>query len=77
MPRRAPASLDVHDERVKLGAGFMKAVGPGLPGFAVLRPLTANPMKLQAVSAWWGLLGPAFHGAGHYFLGWMKTQTAS
>ena len=66
--------LAAFNERVKLIATSLNAVGLGLVGFAVLRPATDVPMTLGAVSVWWALLGLAFHVSGHYILGMLKKE---
>ncbi|MHA6345701.1 hypothetical protein [Roseivivax sp. CAU 1761] len=64
----------VHNERVKLFSGFLNAVGLGLIGFAVLRPLTAQPMAVGLGSVWFGLAGLALHALAHYVLGMMRKE---
>ncbi|MCR9086211.1 MAG: hypothetical protein NXH97_05650 [Rhodobacteraceae bacterium] len=58
-----------HNERVKLMATSLNAVGIGLIGFAVLRPLTDNPAGLTLSALWWIVAGLAFHALAHYVLG--------
>ena len=73
-----PASRDklaAFNERVKLFAGFLNATGIGLIGFAVLRPLTDIQGGGLGVSAWWGIVGLALHGAAHYVLGHLRKDT--
>lgn len=59
--------LAVYNERVKLLSGFLNAIGLGLLGFAVLRPLT--DITWQAPLTWltlfWGVIGLAMHGISH------------
>jgi F0F1-type ATP synthase assembly protein I len=62
----------VHNERVKLFSGFLNAVGLGLIGFAVLRPLTAEISVLTLSTGWWGMIGLVLHGMAHYILGMMR-----
>ncbi len=57
-----------HNERVKLIALSLNAVGLGLIGFAILRPLTDDPATLPLSSIWWGAAGLAFHALAHYIL---------
>ena len=66
--------LVVFNERVKLLAGFFNAVGIGLIGFAVLRPLTEDMTRLSLATLWWALAGVALHVMAHYFLGHMKQE---
>jgi len=69
--RRAVA---VHNERVKLFAGFVNAIGLGLIGFAVLRPLTENMAAIGTITAVWGLAGLFLHGISHYILAMLRTE---
>ena len=62
----------IHNERVKLFSGFLNAIGLGLIGFAVLRPLTAETMPLSLSTLWWGLTGLVLHAVAHYILGMMR-----
>jgi hypothetical protein len=59
----------VWNERVKLSAGFINAIGLGLFGFAVLRPLTEDISNLSWPTFWWGVAGLALHVFSHYILG--------
>lgn len=69
--RRAVA---VHNERVKLFAGFVNAIGLGLIGFAVLRPLTEDMAAIGTITAVWGLAGLFLHGIFHYILAMLRTE---
>lgn len=60
------------NERVKLIAGFLNAVGLGLIGFAVLRPLTEDMTRISLLTLWWGLAGLVFHAISLYVLGKMR-----
>ena len=51
--------LAVYNERVKLAAGLFNAIGIGLLGFAVLRPITEDMASLDRLSAAWGTVGLA------------------
>ena len=66
--------LAVHNERVKLFAGFINAVGLGLIGFAVLRPLTDSLGNAAISSLLWGIVGLALHGISHYVLGYLRKE---
>ena len=69
-----PAShtISVHNERLKLFAGFLNALGLGLIGFAILRPAT-EAITLVGPSAWlWSVAGLAFHALAHYLLGYLR-----
>lgn len=69
---RAP--LATHNERVKLGAGFLNALGLGFLGFAVLRPLTESLGNATGSTVWWGFTGLALHGAAHYVLRYLRKE---
>ncbi|MGQ0567604.1 MAG: hypothetical protein ACT4OK_21415 [Gemmobacter sp.] len=68
----------VHDpvaewnERVKLFAGFVSALGLGVFGFGVLRPLTEDLSSLSLLTIWWILVGLVLHGSSHYVLRYMR-----
>lgn len=69
--------ISVHNERVKLFAGFLNAIGLGLIGFAVLRPLT-DPSQVFEGTIWvWGPAGLVLHGFSHYILGMMRKTGAT
>ena len=40
-------------------SGFSNAIGPGLIGFAVRRPLTEGIAGPSAATLWWGMCGVA------------------
>lgn len=65
---RSRDPIATHNERTKLFASFVNAIAIGLIGFAVLRPLTENPISVTLLSAWWGLAGLALHALSHYVL---------
>jgi hypothetical protein len=69
--RRAVA---VHNERVKLFSGFVNALGLGLIGFAVLRPLTEDMTAIGAITGVWGLAGLFLHAISHYILDMLRTE---
>ena len=70
--------LAVRNERIKLFSGFVNAVGIGLLGFAVLRPVTEDLANAaHATLWWWGLAGLAMHALSHYILGYLHKETAS
>ena len=66
--------LGKHNERVKLFAGFINAVGLGLLGFAVLRPLSENISNASLATLWWGITGLAMHAVSHYILGHLRKE---
>ena len=66
--------LLIRNERIKLASSFLNAIGLGLIGFAILRPLT-EVVGLSTVSALsWGTTGLVFHGLSHYILGYLKKE---
>lgn len=67
-------AVTVHNERVKLFAGFVNAIGLGLIGFAVLRPLTEDMTAIGAITAVWGVAGLFLHGISHYILAMLRTE---
>lgn len=67
-------ALAIHNERMKMLAGFVNAVGLGLIGFAVLRPLTDSLDNAAWATLGWGLAGLAMHGLSHYILGNIRKQ---
>ncbi|MFC3059632.1 hypothetical protein [Paenirhodobacter populi] len=68
-------ALAIHNERMKLLAGFVNAIALGLIGFAVLRPLTDSLTGgLSWAVAGWGIVGLAMHGLSHYILGNIRKQ---
>ena len=69
-----PDALAIYNERVKLFAGFINAIGLGLIGFAILRPLTESLSNAALSSLWWGLVGLASHGLSHYILGYIRKE---
>ena len=64
----------VHNERVKLFSGFLNAVGLGLIGFALIRPLVEEGSALSWLTAWWSVAGLALHVAAHYILGMLRKE---
>ena len=63
-----------HNERVKLFAGFLNAMGIGLIGFAVLRPLTETLTNATPSSVLWGLSGLVLHAAAHYVMRYLRKE---
>ena len=68
--------LATFNERVKLFAGFVNALGLGLIGFAVLRPLADPEGAGLDTSAWWGMGGLAFHAVALYVLGRLRKDAS-
>ena len=60
-----PDQVAVWNERVKLSAGFINAIGLRLFGFAVLRPLTEAISNMSWPTFWWGVAGLALHVLSH------------
>lgn len=68
--------LSTHNERVRLFSSFLNAVGLGLIGFSILRPVSESA-TVGAVSLWWGSCGLAFHALAHYILRHMRKRDES
>lgn len=66
--------LVANNERVKLFANFVNAIGLGLIGFAILRPLAESLSNANLSTLWWGLTGLALHGFSHYILGLIRKE---
>ena len=64
----------VHNERVKLFSGFTNAIGLGLIGFAVLRPLTESGTDMTGLTVLWGMAGLFLHAISHYILSMLRTE---
>jgi hypothetical protein len=62
----------IRNERVKLFANSVNAVGLGLVAIAVLRPITETGSDDYALVGLWALVGLALHGLSHYILGYMR-----
>ena len=67
--------LASHNERVKLFASFVTAIGIGLIGLAILGPVTQSLDNATLSALWWGLAGLAMHGLSHYILGYVRKET--
>ena len=74
MPRTVRDPLATNNERVKLLANSINAVGLGLFGFAILRPLAEDITSAGLSTLWWGLGGLAFHCLSHYVLGMIRRE---
>ena len=59
------------NERIKLDAGFINAIGLGLIGFAVLKPLTEDLTKITELTVLWGRAGLVLHAIAIHMLGLM------
>lgn len=70
-----PDPLTINNERVKLFANFVNAVGIGLIGFAILRPVTESLSNASSATIWWGGAGLVLHGLSHYILGYIRKET--
>jgi len=72
MRRRDP--LAIHNERVKLRAGFLNALAIGFLGFAFLRPLIEGTLRLNLITVAFLLTGLALHGLAHYILRYLEKE---
>lgn len=66
--------LATHNERMKLIAGFINAIGLGLIGFAVLRPISENLANARLSTLWWMLAGLAMHVLSLYILKYLRKE---
>jgi hypothetical protein len=62
----------IRNERLKLAANFLNALGIGLIGIAVLRPMVETGDPSYLALAGWSLAGLAIHGAALYILGYLR-----
>lgn len=62
----------VRNERIKLFANFLTALGIGLIGLAVIRPLVETGSYNYGSVALWSVVGLALHGVSHYILGYLR-----
>jgi hypothetical protein len=62
----------IRNERLKLSANSVNAVGLALVALAVLRPIVEDGSDDYWVIATWALVGLALHGVSHYILGYMR-----
>jgi hypothetical protein len=67
--------LAAYNERVKLLANFINAIGLGLIGFAILRPLTEDLGNASLSTLSWRAVGLALHGFSHYVLTLIRKET--
>ena len=74
MTRTVRDRLAANNERVKLFANFVNAIGLGLIGFAILRPVTESLSNANLSTLWWGMVGLALHGFSHYILGQLRKE---
>ncbi len=72
--KRSRDPLTIHNERMKLIAGFFNAIAIGLLGFAVLRPLVETSATPDLSALVWTGVGIAFHGLAHYVLGRLEKE---
>ena len=66
--------IAAHNERTKLTAQTLNAVGVGLIGFAVLRPAAEDVTSLETTSLVWTLLGLALHGVARHLLSYLRKE---
>ncbi|ARE40003.1 hypothetical protein RGUI_1862 [Rhodovulum sp. P5] len=72
MRRRDP--LAAYNERIKLRAGFLNALGLGFLGFAVLRPLVEGTFAPTALTAAFLFTGLALHVGANYILKYLEKE---
>jgi hypothetical protein len=66
--------IAVFNERIKLIANSVNALGIGLVGFAILRPITINLNNIDPSMAWWVTAGLALHAVSLYILGYTRRK---
>lgn len=64
--------ISIWNERVKLFAGFLNALGVGMVGFSILRPVIETQAVPESYSWLWGAAGIAMHLMAHYVIGRLK-----
>lgn len=62
----------VRNERLKLLANSLNAIGLALVGLAVLRPMIEATQASWLAVAGWGITAIVLHVVSHYILGHMK-----
>ncbi len=72
MRRRDP--LAVHNERTRIFASFLNAIGLGFIGFALLRPLVEGTVAFDEALVLWVAAGLAFHAIAQYVLGYIEKE---
>lgn len=66
--------ISAFNERIKLIATSINALGIGLVGFAILRPITASLANVNSSMLWWILAGLAMHAISLYILGYTRRK---
>ncbi|WOI57068.1 hypothetical protein [Palleronia sp. LCG004] len=69
-PARDP--LVTFNERVKLLSSTINALGLGMVGFAVLRPLTDSIENVSRETGYWAIMGLVVHLVSHYILRYLR-----
>ena len=67
--------LGAHNERVKLGANSVNAVGLAFVAFGIVRPLVDPDVGLSLASIVFAGAGLALHCLAHYILKQLETDT--
>ena len=67
-------SLATWNERVELRSGFLNALGLGLIGFALLRPLVEGGLALNLSTIVFSATGLALHAAAAYILRYLERE---
>ena len=66
--------LGAHNERVKLSANSVNAVGLAFVALGIVRPLVDPDVGLALASFVFGATGLALHGLAHYVLRQLETE---
>lgn len=74
--RRRRDPLLIHNERMKLLAGFLNAIALGFVGFSFLRPLVEGTVAFDTTLAIWIGTGLVLHVLAHYILGYLEKEVS-
>ena len=69
-----PDPIATYNERTKLTASTINALGIGLVGFAVLRPAAEDVATLELTAVVWTFIGLALHGVARHLLGYLRRE---
>ena len=67
--------LGAHNERVKLGANSVNAVGLAFVALGIVRPLVDPDVNIGIAGFVFGTTGLALHALAHYILKQLETET--
>lgn len=67
--------LGAHNERVKLTATTINAIGLAFVALGIIRPFVDDSTTPSLTSVVFGVIGLVSHGAAHYILKQLETDT--